>query len=101
MEFARETFRLDLPGEDGVALREKLAHLGKDRPEPELPAGAAHVWEWFGELNLARTGNGFGANPFTYAEISAWASLLGRCPRPWEVVALKALDRAYLEAVAK
>lgn len=63
---------------------------------PELPASLTYLWGWFLELHETRSGNGFGPNPFTYAEIDAWARLTGRALAPWEVGGLRALDRAWL-----
>mgnify|MGYP001627226070 CR=1 FL=1 len=68
---------------------------------PPLPEEAEHIWAWFQELNLARTGSGFGPNPLSHAEIDAWARLTGRAPSPAEVQALRALDVCWLAAQAK
>lgn len=101
MEFARETFRLDLPSEDGRTVREKLEFIGRAEDGPALPWAAAHVWEWFSELNTARHGTGFGVNPISWAELSAWSALTGRTLRPWEVRALRAVDGAYMAEMAR
>lgn len=61
---------------------------------PRIPAGLQHVWEWFGELSAARSGNGSGANPIAFSEIDAWARLTGRTPEVREVRAIMALDQA-------
>ena len=103
MTFARSEFRLSKPGEDGVPLREKL---GKARANglqklPQMPTALEHVWHWFRDLSFARTSNGFGPNPITYAEIAAWRDLTLAMPNPWEVSLLKRLDRAYLEEMSK
>lgn len=68
---------------------------------PPLPEEAEHLWAWFQELNLARTGSGFGPNPLSHAEIQAWAQLTDRAPSPAEVQALRALDVCWLAAQAK
>ena len=59
------------------------------------------VWGWFIELNGARTSNGFGANPITYSEISAWRELTGAETTPGDIDAIKQLDRVYLTHQAK
>ena len=71
------------------------------REAPPFPSIAGHVWGWFQELQEGRSGNGFGPNPLSFAEIAAWASLTGRRPQPWEVRALKKIDLAYLETTVK
>jgi hypothetical protein len=49
----------------------------------------------------ARTSNGFGPNPISYAEIAAWSKLSGNRPNKHEVKMLRELDRVYLEVDAK
>lgn len=66
-----------------------------------IPTGTEYLWEWFNELQGARTSNGFGANPITYTEMAAWATLSGRDLEPFEVRLLKDLDLLYLSAVAE
>jgi hypothetical protein len=105
--YARHVFRLSKPGEDGVSLREKLEHIEETtgiRDEslnlPPFPSAVQHLWEWFQELQTARTGNGMGMNPITFSEIHAWMQLTARLVHPWEVRALKELDQAYLAEVS-
>jgi len=106
---ARTVFRLDAPhGKGGATVREHLEALERrtgERPkeldECEIPDGASHVWQWFLELNAARTGNGYGPNPITYSEIRAWMVLKGVAVRAFEVDLIRALDTAYLEAYAE
>lgn len=47
-------------------------------------------------MSGARTSNGFGLNPLSFAEIQAWAALTGADPTPWEVSLLKRLDGVTL-----
>ena len=61
---------------------------------PPIPAALQHIWDWFGELSAARSGNGGGPNPLSFVEIEAWARLTGRLPASREVQALMALDQA-------
>jgi hypothetical protein len=42
-----------------------------------------------------------GPGALSYAEIDAWARLTDTHIEPWEVEAIKAMDRAFLAAVAK
>lgn len=68
--------------------------------EPDFPTEVMYIWEWFDELNQARQSNGFSLNPLSYAEIMSWNSLGKINISPWEVKALKLLDRAYIESKA-
>lgn len=67
-----------------------------DLPCPEL---VQYLFEWFLELSAQRSSNGFGANPLTFAECAAWATLTGREPSPWEVALLMRLDAVQLSAL--
>lgn len=70
-------------------------HAGNN-PFEELPAAAEHVWLWFLELDAARSGSGFGANPITFTELRAWIELSAVAVKPWELRSLRALDRERL-----
>jgi hypothetical protein len=101
---AEHNFRLSLAGEDGVSYGDKLRYrertTGKHHPHldgPAIPKRLAYLWEWFQELESARTGTGFGPNPITFAEIKAWSELTGRSPRPHEIRVLKSLDLLRLK----
>lgn len=60
---------------------------------PPLPPETAHVWAWFVDLLASRPPD----QPLSYSEIAAWARLAGEDPAPWEVAALRTLDRAWAE----
>jgi hypothetical protein len=81
-------------------LRWQLAHPGEvDSPDaPEVPIAGQRVWGLFLALHAARTGNGFGPNPLSNAEIETYARMAREPIRPFEFEMLRALDRAYLEA---
>lgn len=56
--------------------------------------------DWFLELDAGRT---FGAsmagvhpNPLAWSEIAAWSRLTGINPDPWEIAALRAMDRVRI-----
>lgn len=68
---------------------------------PDPPAALDHVWDWFWELHMARSGSGLGANPISYGEIAAWAALTGRSPGPREVRGIVALDQAFFTEMAE
>ena len=101
MDFARHEFKLSRPGEDGVSLREKLESVGAKALQnaAEMPRALEHVWKWFVELSQARP-SGMGISPITFSEISAWVSLTGNQPTPWEVSLIRGLDIAYLKEMA-
>lgn len=103
---AEHIFRMARCGTDGVSVGEKLAHIeattGRRPAEldgPPVPPQVTHILEWFFELSSARTGNGFGPNPLTWTDFDAWARLMNRVVRPWEIEMLRALDRCYLASV--
>ena len=100
---AVETFRLDKVGADKSTLRSHLVQAWKAtgrKPaqlEVGIPPQAQRVFGWFCELNQGRTSNGFGANPLSFVEISAWCSLRGVTLRPLELRLIKAIDMAFLK----
>lgn len=68
---------------------------------PEIPAALSHVWDWFCELSAARSGNGTGPNPISYAEMAAWSELTGRPLAPRDVRAIALLDQAFFTEIAE
>lgn len=97
---------LDCPRKDGSTLRSHLKQAERSTKQkiirnPKVPDAAAHLWGWFWQLSDARPEGFSSARPLSFSEIAAWAGLTGSAPRPWEVEALKAMDRAYLASVAK
>lgn len=79
--------------------------MGRKLPEledlVELPDSMQYVWSWFIELHNARTSNGFGLNPITYADIKAYFDLYDIVPQDWQVQLIKQLDNVALNAFAK
>jgi len=61
---------------------------------------AFHVWAWFCDLHSARTSNGYGWNPLSYSEITAWGKLTGERVRRHEVKLLRQLDLLFLAEAA-
>lgn len=98
---------LDGPKKDGSTLRSHYRNVerqtGKQMfEEPLPPIDATHVWEWFWELNPGRTIGPMGdPGALTFAEIDAWARLTSANPEPWEIMALKQMDTAFLTAYGK
>ncbi|HVV43186.1 MAG TPA: hypothetical protein VHC94_19220 [Nitrobacter sp.] len=81
-------------------LRWQLEHPG-DHDGPEVPWAGQRVWGIFLDVHATRGSNGFGANPISYGEIESWSRLRREPVRPFEMDIIRALDIAYLEAVAK
>ena len=89
-------------------MREHLEQVWKStgrKPEgldpPPFPDVVNHVWAWFIELHNARPQTGMGVSPITYSEISAWSSLTGVIPNPWEVGVIKSIDRVFITVNSK
>lgn len=66
-----------------------------------LPESYKYLWFWFLELHSARQNNGFGVSALSYTEIKAWIDLSGIVIASWEIVAIRAIDKAYIDYVAK
>lgn len=66
-----------------------------------MPEELAHVWGWFLELAATRSAGGWGPNPISYSDISAWAGLTGVAIRAPEVRTLVLLDRLWLEGYSE
>lgn len=96
----REFARLGAKDKNGVSIRDHLTQAGRPPDDPAPPEGAEHVLRWFWALDSARS-CGFAPNPISFSEIEAWAKLTGADPLPWEVRAIKAMDMAYLNELAK
>jgi hypothetical protein len=62
-----------------------------------LPADAEHIWHWFLALHAGRSSNGFGPNPISWSDISAWISITQTIVRPSEIAAIMMVDRLWLE----
>lgn len=64
---------------------------------PDLPEAAAHVLHWYYDLAGTRT-IGMALNPISYTEIQAWCNMTGNRPAPWEVLAIRQIDAAFLQS---
>jgi hypothetical protein len=60
-----------------------------------------HVWKFFIDLNNARGSNGFGMNALSYTETKAYFDLHEILPLPYELDAIRILDRLLLEQMQK
>jgi hypothetical protein len=98
------TLKMDTPDEQGNTKRAHLRQLEKTSgktpaallEQPEPPEAVNHVWTWFWELHSARSSGGMGPGPITYRDIQAWSEMTRNEPTPWEVQALRAMDRVYM-----
>jgi len=87
----------------GSAVSEHVEHLARQgisvpeaEPDVDLPDLAAHVWEWFCELQLGRPAGMSGVEPIAWEAIDAWARCTDRDPEPWEVTAIKQMDATWI-----
>ena len=65
------------------------------------PSIGLRVWNLFFDLNSSRQSTGHGPAALTYTEIHAYLSLMGETLEPWEVNALRLMDRAYMDEAYK
>jgi hypothetical protein len=100
------TFKLNR-AQGGATVREHLEAIERrtgERPkeldECKIPRELAHIWNWFLDMHGARTNNGFGWNPISYAEIFAWGRLMGERVRRHEARLLREMDMLFLAEAA-
>lgn len=104
VDYAEMYFHLDVKGKDGSTKRDHLMIVAETtntvpielQDLPELPESATHIWEWFLDLNGARHITEMGQSPLSFLDIEAWSRLTKNSLAVWEVKALKAIDRAFL-----
>jgi len=65
--------------------------------EPEPPT-ALYLWKIFGDIASSSISEG---KLLAYSEVYAWSQLTGRHLLPWELDAIRSLDRLYAETKAK
>lgn len=68
---------------------------------PPLPQNAAHLWEYWSELNTARGYGAGGPNPISFQDLISWQMIRGLTLDKWEVRAILRLDGAFLSASSK
>lgn len=89
--------RYETPDENGETRRQRNARFNAPTPdEPEIPDSAEHLCAWFWVLSARR---GQGPSALTYAEIGAWARLMGERPTVEEVRILMAMDDTWMTAM--
>lgn len=77
----------------------EIARNLKAADRPRIPAGGELLWRWFGDLSGTRPMGFSGYQPVTYAEIDAYARLHDLPIEPHHVATLRAMDRAFLDAL--
>ncbi|MFZ6655939.1 phage tail assembly chaperone [Undibacterium sp. TJN19] len=123
LTFARAEFVLSEEQKDGKTLRWHLevahgsiAHLSESdqvqyipqeirsfwdmyvRPVT-VPIELEYLWHWFLDLHHSRGNNGMGPAVITFQDMQAWMQVTGRKPERFELDAIRALDRLYLESL--
>lgn len=81
---------------------EKQSGITPDELKPvPLPDQMQFAWRAFLDLALSRPNYGMGVSAIPYVEIKAWSELTGNNLSHFDIAAIKAVDRAYLEYRAK
>lgn len=71
-------------------------------PEPaDIGDHFAHIVDWFWDLSTARQSGFSGPNPLSLTDIANWTALSGNLITPDEVSIIRAMDAAFLAAMAK
>jgi hypothetical protein len=108
LAFARHSFELSQPQEDGTPL---LAHLHAAwrasgnmpkmlRDAPELPDGLQSLWAAFLELHDSRGSTGWGPARVTFADMEAHRRMTGTELQPWQVDLIRQADNLWLAEFA-
>lgn len=77
----------------------EIARNLKAGDRPRIPAGGELLWRWFGDLSGTRSMGFSGYQPISYAEIDAYARLYRLALEAHHIVTLRAMDRAFLDAL--
>ncbi len=104
LEYAEQYFKLEKRQKDGATLRQHLKMAFQATgvmPEQlavtvELPRDAEHVWEYFVDLHNERGHNGMTPNRINSTAIKDWCMVTRVILEPWEVSAIKQLDRLWM-----
>ncbi|MBN8976153.1 MAG: hypothetical protein J0I08_06720 [Rhizobiales bacterium] len=82
-----------------AVLRWQMANPGATGG-PEVPWSGARIWSLFLRLHEGRGAGGFGPSPISYQDMEAFSAITGEPLRPFEIDAIRALDREWLKAAA-
>jgi hypothetical protein len=66
---------------------------------PPFPEELEFVWATFLELNSTRGVGMSGPLPLSYQEMKAWLELTGEVLTPYEVEAIKRIDKVYMKVI--
>lgn len=55
------------------------------------------MWEWSFTMEKARSGNGYGCVPLSWADFHAFFLDWGVKPHQWQITALRAMETIWLE----
>jgi hypothetical protein len=74
--------------------------IPKELDPPTFPPEATYILQTFSEIGQGRQGGIGGPAPVSWTEIKAYAELTQQVFEPWEIMLIKELDNAYINAVA-
>jgi hypothetical protein len=73
----------------------------KEMESQEAPYNLMYLWECFWDINDGRQSGMSGPTALSWHEIRSWSDLSGIEIDPWELKAIRAMDKAFLSAVNK
>lgn len=109
----QDEVRLNQPQSDGASLQSHYRvyaeaegidpddYVNQQREADEFPERLIWLWETFIDLSGSRQLGASGPNPIAFSEMVAWGLLFAHEFTIWEVDALRSLDTAWLNAIAK
>ena len=68
---------------------------------PEAPFGSSYLFTWFDDLSRGRQQAMGGLNFLPWAELAAYAALIGVRFTPFERSALRLIDQAFVSVLSK
>ena len=68
---------------------------------PVLPEGCEDTWATFVQLRSSCPSAGMGPGSISYSEFDAYQRVTGERLEPWQLDAIRAADRAYLQVIAE
>lgn len=112
--YIQHTVKYDLPDSNGTTKRQHLTSfrrqleksgkskeaLDKQFAELEVPSVSTtgkYLLNIFSELSTARQNGMNGPMPITYTEIKAYNELTDAALEPWEVDAIRLMDRVFIQ----
>jgi hypothetical protein len=68
---------------------------------PMLPEGCEDTWAAFVQLRSSCPSAGMGPGVISFGEVDAYQRVTGERLEPWQIAAIRAADRAYLQVSAE